>query len=32
LYYLEKDIEEINKKEIKEYIKKFNINDTITLS
>ena len=32
LYYLEKDIEDITKKEIKEYIKKFNINDTITLS
>jgi 2'-5' RNA ligase len=32
LYYLEKDIENITKKEIKEYIKKFNINDTITLS
>ena len=32
LYYLEKDIENITKKEIKEYIKKFNINDTITIS
>ncbi|MCP4523679.1 MAG: 2'-5' RNA ligase family protein [Candidatus Gracilibacteria bacterium] len=32
LYYLEKDIEDITKTEIKEYIKKFNINDTITLS
>lgn len=32
LYYLEKDIEDNTKKEIKEYIKKFNINDTITLS
>ena len=32
LYYLEKDIEEITKEEIKGYIKKFDINDKITLS
>lgn len=32
LYYLEKDIEDITKYEIKEYIKKFDINDKITLS
>jgi len=32
LYYLENNIKSINKEEIKEYIKKFNINDTITIS
>jgi len=31
LYYLEKDIEETTKEEIKGYIKKFDINDKITL-
>jgi len=32
LYYLEKDIKDIAKDEIKKYIKKFDINDKITLS
>ena len=32
LYYLEKNIEDTTKNEIKEYIKKFNINNKITLS
>jgi len=32
LYYLEKDIEDNTKNEIKEYIKDFNIEDKITLS
>lgn len=32
LYYLEKDINEITKQEIKEYIQKLNIDDAITLS
>lgn len=32
LYYLEKEIDNVTKGEIKEYIKKFNINDKIILS